>query len=124
MPSAFLPATSAVCCCRRRCAAGACWPSTPASAPAASLPLSMTPAPDTAASGQALVAGEAPSVAQMTGVSADKPAGEGPPPAPPVHTPVQTAPSPPPPTVDPSLPEPLPELAYVIVNEAGASVYS
>src|SRR5207302_1715548 len=38
--------------------------------------------------------------------------------------PWQTAPPVPPPTVDPSLPEPPSELAYVIVNEAGASVYS
>src|SRR5205085_2887921 len=81
------------------------------------------PAPDTATLPQGTPPGEAPTVAQMT-EGPSTPTAESPTPAPSIVVPVQTAPPVPPPTVDPSLPEPPSELAYVIVNEAGASVYS
>jgi uncharacterized protein len=49
---------------------------------------------------------------------------ESTPPAAQVPAAVETPPQPPPPPPAEPLPEALPELAYVIVNEAGASVYS
>jgi transcriptional accessory protein Tex/SPT6 len=98
---------------------------TPASAETTSPPTE-TPAPPP----QAVVPPEIPATASAAGEITDSPSEAAPAAAPveavpqPVETPVaSTPPEPPAPPPEP-LPEALPELAYVIVNEAGASVYS
>jgi uncharacterized protein len=120
---------------RRRGEAPAPPPAPPAPAPAP-VPEAATPAPEAP---PAPPQAEAPPQPEATAVPSQPeappplPQGEGVTPAapaePPAPAPEAAAPAPaeppaPPPPPPAPLPEALPELAYVIVNEAGASVYS
>jgi uncharacterized protein len=100
----------------------------------AAVPPVPDPVPDSVLSGTAATGGsaEAAGTLEMSGtgsgtgampVAAQAPTGE-PVPQPATLEAAPAAAAPPPPPSAPPLPEALPELAYVIVNEAGASVYS
>jgi uncharacterized protein len=91
-------------------------PALPSPAPEAAAPPPPEAAPVAAPSAEAPAPPEASAVAPPSEAAAPAPEAAAPPPpeAPPV----------PPPPPGPPLPDALPELAYVIVNEAGASVYS
>ncbi len=101
-------------------------PPPPPPAEAAAPAPAATEAPPVPAATEAPPAEPTPVEAPPAAAATEPPAGtEAPPPASPAAESVAAAPPPAPPAPPPEpLPEPVADLAYVIVNEAGASVYS